>query len=201
MAATVINAIARSQYWNQCAIIITWDDSQGAYDHMPPPIRSAGPDGKPQSDGPRVPFLLISPYCRTHTVDHDDGDQACVVKFADTVFGLIPLADLPDEEKGRGIGEKQGLQNEGPFDDKVSGITDLVSAFDPARLSGKIAPLPPDYAVIPDDLIGDIKAQSQLGLAWVGVEPTDYAQGIVNPIPADFNPRPSTNPTPVPASE
>lgn len=196
MAATMINAIARSPYWNQCAIIITWDDSQGAYDHMPPPIRSTGPDGKPQSDGPRVPFLIISPYCRTHTVDHDEGDQACVVKFADTVFGLIPLADLPDEEKGREIGEKQGLENEGPFDDKVSGITDLVSAFDPARLSGKVAPLPPDYAIIPDDLIGDIKAQSQLGLAWVGVEPTDYAQGIVNPIPPDFNPRPSTNPTP-----
>ena len=196
MAATMINAIAQSPYWGQCAIIITWDDSQGAFDHLPPPIRSYGPDGKPQNDGPRVPFLVLSPYSRTHTVDHDEGDQACVVKFADTVFGLIPLADLPDEEKGRELGEKQGLQNEGPLDDKVSGITDLVSAFDPARLAGKAAPLPGSYAAIPDDLVGGISKQSQLGLSWVGIEPTDYQQGIANPIPSDFNPRPSTEPTP-----
>lgn len=201
MAATMINAIARSPYWNQCAILITWDDSEGDYDHVPPPIRNYGPDGKPQSDGPRVPFLVISPYSHTHMIDHDAGDQACVVKFADTVFGLIPLADLPDEEKGRAIGEKQGLQNEGPFDDKVSGITDLVSAFDPARLSGKAAPLPASYAVIPDELIGDIAKQSQLGLSWAGVEPTDYAQGIVNSVPTDFNPRPGTEPTPTTPSQ
>jgi phospholipase C len=190
MAAEMIDAIANSRYWNQCAIIITWDDSQGAYDHVPPPIRSLGPDGAPQSDGPRVPFLLISPYSRTHTVDHDEGDQACVVKFADTVFGLIPLADLPDEEKGRRIGLSKGLKNEGPFDDHVVGITNLVSAFDPARLSGKAAPLPPSYAIIPEDLIHKLPQQTGIGLAWVGVEPTDYQQGIVNTIPPDFNPRP-----------
>lgn len=190
MAAEMIDAIAQSPYWDQCAIIITWDDSQGAYDHVPPPIRSFGPDGTPQSDGPRVPFLLISPYAKTHVVDHDEGDQACVVKFADTVFGLIPLADLPDEEKGREIGLSKGLKNEGPLDDQVTGITDLVSAFDPARLAGRSAPLPASYAVIPEDLIRKLPQETGIGLAWVGIEPTDYQQGIANPVPPDFSPRP-----------
>ena len=55
MVATAVNAIARSRYWSQCAIIITWDDSEGDYDHVPPPIRSRGPDRSVLTDGPRGP--------------------------------------------------------------------------------------------------------------------------------------------------
>jgi phospholipase C len=198
MIATMINTIARSSYWSHCAIIITYDDSEGDYDHVPPPIRATGPDGSTISDGPRVPFLVISPYCRTHAVDHDMGDHASVVKFADTAFGLIPLADLPDEEKGRAIGESKGLKNEGPFDDHVADVTDLTGAFDPARLAGRAAPLPAEYAIIPDDLVKTLPQANHIGLAWTGVTPTDYALGINNVIPADFNPRPTTDPSPDP---
>ncbi len=51
LVATTINRIAASRYWSQCAIILTWDDSEGDYDHVPPPIRAIGPDGLPLSDG------------------------------------------------------------------------------------------------------------------------------------------------------
>src|ERR1019366_1773375 len=44
MVATTVNAIASSPYWAQSAIIITWDDSEGDYDHVPPPIVNNGPD-------------------------------------------------------------------------------------------------------------------------------------------------------------
>ena len=195
LIAETVNQIAASPYWKNCAIIITWDDSEGDYDHVPPPLRSAGPDGSVTSDGPRVPLLLISPFAKVSAVAHETGDHASVVKFVDTVFHLTPLADLPDEMKGRQIGEQRGLQNQGPFDDLTPNITDLVSAFDPARLAGHAAPLPPSYAEIPERLVHTLPQTAGYGWRQIGVLPTDYRQGVVNQIPADFNPRPSTSPT------
>ncbi|CCW35396.1 phospholipase C [Chthonomonas calidirosea] len=195
MVAEAINHIAHSPYWKQCAIIITWDDSEGDYDHVPPPLRAVGPDGKWLSDGPRVPLIFISPFARTHAIIHEVGDTASVVKFVDAVFGLTPLADLPDEKKGRAIGEQKGLQNMGPFDDITPDITDLLSAFDPARLAGKAAALPPSYVEIPENVVRILPQLSGYGLRQIGIVPTDYRLGIKNEIPPDFNPRPGTNPT------
>ena len=195
LIAETINQIAASPYWNQCAIVVTWDDSEGDYDHVPPPIRSVGADGSLVSDGPRVPLLLISPYAKVSAIAHEPGDHASVVKLVNTLFNLTPLADLPDEKKGRMIGEKRGLKNQGPFDDLTPDITNLVSAFDPARLVGQAAPLPPSYAEVPERLIHTLPQTTGYGWHQIGVVPTDYQQGIVNPLPADFNPRPKTLPT------
>ncbi|HWD00109.1 MAG TPA: alkaline phosphatase family protein, partial [Candidatus Sulfopaludibacter sp.] len=35
--ASIVNAIGQSQYWNSTAILISWDDWGGWYDHVPPP--------------------------------------------------------------------------------------------------------------------------------------------------------------------
>ena len=194
LIARAVNAIAHSRYWSQCAIIITWDDSEGDYDHVPPPVHSVGPDGAVLTDGPRVPLLLISPYARTHTVDHDSGDQGSVVKFVDAVFNLTPLAKLPDEQKGRDLGKKEFHQaNWGPDDALTPGVCDLVSAFDPERLEGKLAPLAPSYVLIPENVVNVLPQVSGWGLKTLGIVPTD--RGRKNPIPPDFNPRPKTNPT------
>jgi len=195
--AETINKIAASPYWNNCAIILTWDDSEGDYDHVPPTIKSVGPDGSPTTDGPRVPLLVISPYAKVSAVAHDQGDHASVVKFVDTVFNLTPLAELPDEKMGRMIGDFYGLPNQGPADAITPGVTDLLSAFDPARLNGTEPILPAYYAEIPETLIHTLPQTSGYGWRQVGVIPTDYKMNIVNQIPADFNPRPRTLPTPV----
>ena len=79
MAASAINAIANSKYWAHCAIIIAYDEGDGFYDHVPPRIRSYGPDGLPLSRGIRVPLILISPYARTHAVSHLEGDHNAVI--------------------------------------------------------------------------------------------------------------------------
>jgi phospholipase C len=56
MAARVVNVIASNPtIWNQSAIIITYDESDGFYDHVPPRILSYGPDGLPQARGIRIP--------------------------------------------------------------------------------------------------------------------------------------------------
>lgn len=196
MLATAINKIAASPYWSESAIIITWDDSEGDYDHVPPPIRAKGPDGSPISDGPRVPLILISPYARAHYVAHEAGNHASVVKFIDTVFARTPLALLPDEQRGRALGEKQFGQGElGPQDALTPGVTDLADAFSPLRLAGKAAPLPPAYAEIPDALVKRLPAETKYGCAALGIVTTDRQQKIRNAIPRDFNPRPSTNPS------
>ena len=196
MVAEAVNAIASSPYWSESAIIITWDDSEGDYDHVPPPILAKGPDGSPISDGPRVPLILISPYARTHYVAHAEGNQASVVKFVDAVFNLPPLALLPDEERGRRLGEKEfGQKNLGPDDALTPDVADLTEAFSPSRLLGKAAPLPPSYAEIPELLIRHLPQETGYGCKELGIVTTDREFHIVNAIPSDFNPRPETTPT------
>ena len=178
------------------AIIVTWDDCEGDYDHVPPAIHSIGPDGLPLSDGPRVPLLLISPYARVHYVAHAPGDHASVVKFVDHLFSLIPLADLPDEREARDIGQKKfGQPNLGPADDLTPGVTDLLDGFDPARLTGQAPPLPKNYVMIPDNLINTLPPTSGYGLKDLGITPVDKLLGIKNEIPPDFSPRTVARPT------
>jgi phospholipase C len=141
--ATFVNAIARSKYWNDSAIIVTWDDPGGYWDHVPPPQFERCADGHPCGDGPRLPFILISPYARSGAVVQDPGDTASILKFAETVFGLPPLASLPDEKP---------LMPSGPRDGNPA-LTNLLGAFDPARLAGTAAPIPASDAEIPDTVV------------------------------------------------
>lgn len=195
MVAKTVNAIAKSPYWKNSAIIITYDDSEGDYDHVRPPIVADGPDKVALSFGPRVPLLVISPYARVHAISHESGSQASVVKFVDEVFGLTPLALLPDELKGRKLGKQEfGQNNLGPNDALTPGVGDLMSAFDPHRLRGDVPPLPPSYAIIPDKEITSLPQDNGFGCDADGIVPTDVSKGIRNNIPSDFNPLPSTNP-------
>jgi phospholipase C len=200
MVAANVNAIVQSKYWAQSAIIVTYDDSEGDYDHVPPPLRSIGPGtgNAPAdflSDGPRVPLIVISPFAKTHRVEHAYGDQGSVVKFVDKVFGLTALSNLPDEQKARLAALIAGKANYGPDDDDTNGITDLLGAFDPDRLIGWKAPIPAWYASVSPALIYTLPQTTKIGCRWAGVTPVDYLQGIANTIPADFNPRPGTVPT------
>ena len=196
MVAESINAIAASPYWSESAIIWTWDDSEGDYDHVLPPLRTYGPDGTEITNGPRVPLLVISPYARTHYIARAQGSQSSVVKFIDAVFNLPPLALLPDELNARKLGETEtGQKDLGPEDALTEGITDLLGAFSPSRLMGKTDPLPSSYVTVPNNLITTLPAAWSVGgCRYLGITTTDRQLGIKNVIPSDFNPRPGTNP-------
>ncbi len=201
LVAREVDAIARSPYWSQSAIIITYDDSEGDYDHAQPPIQNNGPASTSFiADGPRVPFILISPYSKQGVVS-TPGDHGSVVKFIDAVFGLTPLATLPAEYQARQTARTVGISgtgsatqaNYGPDDALTPGITDLVDAFDPAKLNGSVAPLPATLAEVPAGFTL-FPTQEGQGCREVGITPVQPLAGESNVAPTDFNPRPSTNP-------
>jgi phospholipase C len=69
-----------------------------------------------------------------------------------------------------------------------------LSGFEPLRLTGAKPPLPASLAIIPDDIVNTLPHYGGHGLQAIGIIPEDVRQGIVNTIPAGFNPLPSTYP-------
>jgi phospholipase C len=83
----VIDSIMSSPYWNSTAIILTWDDYGGFYDHVPPPqIDKYGL-------GFRMPSLIISPYAKPGYIDHTQYQFESMLRFIEWRFGLPPLTD------------------------------------------------------------------------------------------------------------
>ena len=196
LLADEVNAIAASPYWKNSAIIIAYDETDGLYDHQNPDFRQLDPEGNPLSAGPRIPLIVISPFSRVHAVSHEYTEQSSVIKFINELFKLTPLANLPDEVKGVKLGQQEFNQADlGPADGSTSPAGDLFSAFDNARLSGQLAVLPASYATIPAAIVKSLPHYAGNGCTALNIIPTDYATGkLIDPAPADFNPRPGTTP-------
>ena len=205
LVARSVNAIARSPYWDQSVTIITYDESEGSYDHVPPRILSFDPAGVPLSRGPRIPLVMVGPYVRAHAVSREEGDHNSVIALIDTLFDLPPLAELPDELQARIDGRQPRFngpngfvqENLGPHDSRTPGTSNLLSGFDPARLRGDVPPLPPSYAELPDEVVRTLPHYAGHGCSALGITTTDRLGNVANLIPADFNPRPLSNPSTV----
>jgi phospholipase C len=195
LLADEVNAIAASPYWKDSAIVITYDETDGLYDHVPAKIRVLDPEGNPLEGGPRIPAIVVSPYSAAHTIDHSYAEHSSVIKFIDELFGLVPLAKLPDEVKARRLGLSEFGQAElGPADANVAGIDDLFGAFDNNRLLGHAPRLPAEYATIPASAM-TLPHYGGKGCYTLNIVPTDYVGGkVIDPAPSDFNPRPGTTP-------
>ena len=191
LVAREINAIARSPYWAESAIIITYDESGGFYDHVPPPVSVRDPAGAPFSPGARIPLILVSPFARAHAIAHETATHASLVRLIDEIFALTPLANLPDEHNAARDAAAKGLANLGPGDAAAS---TLLAGFDPARLAGTAPPLPASYAELPDTVVNSLPHYGGAGCHAIGVTPEDEARGLRQPPPADFNPRPLSAP-------
>jgi len=93
-----VNQIEQSKFWKSTAIVITYDDSDGWYDHQPAPIVNGSntaidaavctsvpvklgsfPDRCGYSS--RLPLVVISPFTRSNYVSHNVTDQASITKF------------------------------------------------------------------------------------------------------------------------
>ncbi len=193
LVADEVNLITSSPYWPESAIIITYDETDGIYDHAPEIIRNYDSFGEPLDQGPRIPTIVISPYGVAHGVAHEADEHSSVIKFINQLFGLEPLANLPDEKQARLDGLTQfGQAYLGPADAGVSGVGNMFSAFSNNRLNGTAPVLPASYAQIPQYLVNTLPQGGNNGCKILNITPTDT--GRPNPVPADFNPRPSSTP-------
>ena len=83
--ASVVNAIGASKFWNSTAILITWDDWGGWYDHVAPnQIDKMGP-------GFRVPLIVVSPYAKHGYVSHQPVETASLLTYIEKNFKLPSL--------------------------------------------------------------------------------------------------------------
>lgn len=83
--ASIANAIGESSYWDSTAIIVTWDDWGGFYDHVSPPqIDEMGL-------GFRVPLIVVSPYAKTAYVSHHTHEMGSILHFIEEAFNLPSL--------------------------------------------------------------------------------------------------------------
>lgn len=81
----VMNALMQSPDWKHTAVVITWDDFGGFYDHVPPPHVDLW------GFGPRVPMLLISPWAKPGFIAHDTLEFSSVLKMIETIWDVSPL--------------------------------------------------------------------------------------------------------------
>jgi phospholipase C len=110
----LVTTLERLPSWKDTAFIVMYDDSDGSYDHVMPPIVNTSQtsadaltgDGQcgtrpPRLGGfqarcgygPRLPFLVISPWSRVNFVDHTLIDQSSVIRFVEDNWGLGRIGD------------------------------------------------------------------------------------------------------------
>jgi phospholipase C len=90
--ASIVNAIGKSPYWANTAIIITWDDWGGWYDHVAPKVIDDGVSwGSGYVYGFRVPLIVVSPYAKAKYISHTTHDFGSILKYIETTFGLNSL--------------------------------------------------------------------------------------------------------------
>ncbi|MGZ4130897.1 MAG: alkaline phosphatase family protein [Actinomycetota bacterium] len=76
----VINAAMNGPEWDSTAIFLTWDDWGGFYDHVKPIHID------PSGYGIRVPGLLISPWAKAGTIDHQTLSFDAYLKLIEDLF-------------------------------------------------------------------------------------------------------------------
>jgi phospholipase C len=130
---STINRLMLSPQWEQMAIVILYDDSDGWYDHQMGPIvnqsqalnpvsgmpddglfttdagSNCGTPGPGQFNGrcgygPRQPLLVISPWARQNYVDHTLTDQSSVLRFIEDNWHLGRLGNQSTDAVAGSLG-------------------------------------------------------------------------------------------------
>jgi phospholipase C len=84
-ALELIQKVMAGPEWNSTAIIVTYDEHGGFWDHVAPPVVD------PWGPGSRVPAIVIAPFAKRHHVDHTTYDTSSLLALIELRWKLKPL--------------------------------------------------------------------------------------------------------------
>lgn len=133
--SAIVNAVGQSPYWADTAIIVTWDDFGGWFDHVAPTIRNS------YEVGLRVPLIVISPYAKAAYISHVNHDFGSILKFTEAAFGLGEI----DQAVGYADSQSDDLADCFDFSQAPLAFTSIPAPLDANYfLNDKSPPTPPD---------------------------------------------------------
>jgi phospholipase C len=92
--ASKLNAIASNpEVWAKTVFILNYDENDGIFDHVPPPVPPPGTPkefvgGLPMGGGFRVPCIIISPWTAGGWVCSEPFDHTSPLRFLEKVTGV-----------------------------------------------------------------------------------------------------------------
>ena len=104
LTARLIAALAANpKVWAKTVFILNYDENDGFFDHVPPPIPPVGTaagkstvattyedyHGEPVGLGPRVPMIVVSPWTKGGFVNSELFDHTSVIRFLEARFGVM----------------------------------------------------------------------------------------------------------------
>jgi phospholipase C len=130
-----INALEKTAAWENTAVVIAYDDSDGWYDHQMSPIVNQSND--PTVDaltgtscgtkaanvlggyldrcgyGPRQPLLVISPFAKVNFVDHSVTDQSSILRFIEDNWQTGQIGNFSFDVKAGSLNNMFSFGDEG----------------------------------------------------------------------------------------
>jgi phospholipase C len=91
LSVQIINAAMKTPQWKEMAIIVTWDDWGGFYDHVGQPVYKCG-NGHIYNEGFRLPVIILSPYAKKGYVLKTPTEQASVPRLVEDLWGMEYMA-------------------------------------------------------------------------------------------------------------
>ncbi len=163
-AAQVLQTlVSNPAVWAKTALLITYDENGGFFDHVAPPVAPAGTPGEsltvaslpstasgvrgPIGLGFRVPMLVVSPFSRGGFVCRDVFDHTSTLRFIESRFG----AEVPNLSAWR-----------------RAHTGDMTTAFNFARVDPSVPALPQPSQTDNRVLLSSCAASAPLDLATDG---------------------------------
>ncbi len=184
VAADVLRTlVANPGVWKKTALLITYDENGGFFDHVPPPLAPAGTPGESLTVSPlpadasgvagpiglgfRVPMLVVSPFSRGGFVCSDTFDHTSLLRLIETRFG----AEVPNLTAWR-----------------RSTVGDLTRAFNFAKVDPSVPSLPTPDPADSRIVLSSCAASAPLDLATDSTNSLKaLEQTLVAPYPVTVN--------------